>query len=62
MIAHRLSTIRNADKIVVIEDGKIVEQGHHDQLLEQRGSYYRLYQSQFRGKEDTLQEVQPNER
>jgi len=50
VIAHRLSTIRNADKIVVIEDGEIVEQGHHEELLEQRGSYYRLYQSQFRGK------------
>ncbi|MCK5246737.1 ATP-binding cassette domain-containing protein, partial [Candidatus Bipolaricaulota bacterium] len=61
VIAHRLSTIRNADKIVVIEDGEIVEQGHHEELLEQRGSYYRLYQSQFRGKEDTLQQVQPND-
>lgn len=52
VIAHRLSTIRNADKIVVIEDGEIVEQGHHEELLEQRGSYYRLYQSQFRGNEE----------
>jgi ATP-binding cassette, subfamily B, multidrug efflux pump len=52
VIAHRLSTIRNADMIVVIEDGEIVEQGHHEELLEQRGSYYRLYQSQFRGNEE----------
>ena len=52
VIAHRLSTIRNADKIVVIEDGKIVEQGHHDDLLTAGGAYARLYQSQFRGKED----------
>jgi ATP-binding cassette subfamily B protein len=51
VIAHRLSTIRKADKIVVIEDGEIVEQGHHEDLLVQRGAYYRLYQSQFRGKE-----------
>lgn len=51
VIAHRLSTIRNADKIVVIEDGEIVEQGHHKELLEQCGSYYRLYMSQFRDQE-----------
>lgn len=54
VIAHRLSTIRNADKIVVIEDGEIVEQGHHDELLVQRGAYARLYQSQFRGKDESL--------
>jgi len=52
VIAHRLSTIRNADKIVVIEDGKIVEQGHHEELIAQRGAYERLYQSQFRGQEE----------
>lgn len=51
VIAHRLSTIRNADKIVVIEDGEIVEQGHHKELLGQRGFYYRLYMSQFRDQE-----------
>jgi ATP-binding cassette, subfamily B, multidrug efflux pump len=52
VIAHRLSTIRNADKIVVIEDGEIVEQGHHKELLKQRGFYYRLYMSQFRDQEN----------
>ena len=56
VIAHRLSTIRNADKIVVIEDGEIIEQGHHEELLVQRGAYYRLYQSQFRATEDTQSE------
>ena len=61
VIAHRLSTIRNADKIVVIEDGRIVEQGHHEELLVQRGAYYRLHQSQFRGKEDSLSEPTPVE-
>lgn len=49
MIAHRLSTIRDADTILVMESGKIVEQGNHEKLLESRGAYYRLYQSQFAG-------------
>ncbi|MEV0947251.1 ABC transporter ATP-binding protein [Rhodococcus sp. NPDC049939] len=51
VIAHRLSTIRDADVIVVMEDGRIVEQGSHEDLLLARGSYYRLYNSQFAGAE-----------
>ncbi len=47
VIAHRLSTIRDADLILVMESGRIVEQGTHDQLLESRGAYYRLYLAQF---------------
>jgi len=47
VIAHRLSTIRNADRILVIEDGRIVEQGTHHQLIRARGHYYELYTSQF---------------
>ena len=47
VIAHRLSTIRNADQVVVIDDGRIVERGTHDSLLAQRGFYHRLYMSQF---------------
>jgi ATP-binding cassette subfamily B multidrug efflux pump len=47
VIAHRLSTIRDADLILVMEDGKIVEQGTHDTLLATGGAYARLYQSQF---------------
>ena len=47
VIAHRLSTIRNADEIVVMDDGRIVEQGSHAELLARRGFYYDLYQSQF---------------
>jgi len=49
IIAHRLSTIRDADVIVVLDHGKIAEMGNHEDLLEKKGSYYRLYQSQFAG-------------
>ncbi len=49
VIAHRLSTIRNADQVLVIEDGRIVERGTHDTLLASSGAYHRLYMSQFRG-------------
>ena len=49
VIAHRLSTIRDADLILVMEAGHIVEQGTHEQLLETRGAYYRLYNAQFSG-------------
>ncbi|WP_433524113.1 ABC transporter ATP-binding protein [Nocardia pseudovaccinii] len=47
VIAHRLSTIRDADLIVVMEAGRIVEHGNHERLLEERGAYYRLYNAQF---------------
>jgi ATP-binding cassette, subfamily B, bacterial len=47
VIAHRLSTIRNAERIVVLSDGKIVEEGTHDALLKQEGPYSRLYSKQF---------------
>ncbi len=49
VIAHRLSTIREADQILVIDGGRIVERGNHQQLLQAKGFYYNLYQSQFRG-------------
>ncbi|MCL1868969.1 MAG: ABC transporter ATP-binding protein/permease [Promicromonosporaceae bacterium] len=49
VIAHRLSTIRDADLILVMEHGAIVEQGNHEQLLELGGAYHELYQSQFAG-------------
>jgi ATP-binding cassette subfamily B multidrug efflux pump len=49
VIAHRLSTIRDADNVVVIRDGEIVEQGTHQQLLDKRGFYHHLYMSQFKG-------------
>ena len=49
VIAHRLSTIRDADNVVVIREGEIVEQGTHQQLLDRRGFYHQLYMSQFKG-------------
>jgi ATP-binding cassette subfamily B protein len=49
VIAHRLSTIRDADKVVVINNGEVIEQGTHQQLLQQKGFYHHLYLSQFKG-------------
>ena len=49
IIAHRLSTIRDADNIVVIENGRVAEMGNHDELLAAKGCYWRLYQNQFAG-------------
>ncbi len=51
MVAHRLSTIQNADNIVVLSHGKIVEQGTHQELLEKRGKYFKLYHLQYRKEE-----------
>ncbi|HLH74672.1 MAG TPA: ABC transporter ATP-binding protein [Chloroflexota bacterium] len=48
VIAHRLSTIRNADQVLALKDGQIIERGTHDELLRARGFYYNLYMSQFR--------------
>ena len=47
IIAHRLSTIENADVILVIKGGRIVEQGNHRELMESRGEYYNMYVSQY---------------
>lgn len=49
IIAHRLSTIQDADIIIVVDDGKVVEKGNHKELLSQKGKYYNLYQTQFAG-------------
>jgi ATP-binding cassette subfamily B protein len=53
VIAHRLSTIQRADKIIVMHKGKVREMGSHQQLLAQRGIYYKLYQLQYKDQEGT---------
>ena len=48
IIAHRLSTIRNADRIIVIEGGSIIEYGNHEELIDKKGKYFDLYKHQYR--------------
>jgi len=59
VIAHRLSTIRNADQVLMLVDGEIIERGTHNELLEKRGAYYDLYMSQFR-REDAPESAHVN--
>jgi ATP-binding cassette subfamily B protein len=58
VIAHRLSTIRDADLILVMQHGDIVEQGNHEELLEKQGFYYELYMSQFKKQVEEVLDVQ----
>jgi len=58
VIAHRLSTIRGADQVIMIDDGRIVERGTHEELMGREAAYYRLYMSQFRGTEEEMAAVE----
>jgi len=64
VIAHRLSTIRNADTVLVIKAGEIIERGTHEELLEKKGFYFNLYMSQFKGTNDDIdfEYIKPVER
>lgn len=55
IIAHRLSTIKNASRIMYIDNGRIIEQGTHDELIAQRGAYWRLYTEQYKHLECNLE-------
>ncbi len=57
IIAHRLSTVQNADRIFVVENGKIVEMGTHDELMENKGIYYEMFTSQFKYWEEKEKEI-----
>ena len=54
IIAHRLSTIKNADRILVIDRGKIIEEGNHNTLIRKKGHYFDLYENQFLKEESIL--------
>jgi ABC-type multidrug transport system fused ATPase/permease subunit len=49
IIAHRISSVKNADQILVMHNGQIVERGRHQELLDKKGAYYGMYQEQYRG-------------
>ncbi|MEM2914301.1 MAG: ATP-binding cassette domain-containing protein, partial [Candidatus Bathyarchaeia archaeon] len=55
VITQRISTIRNADKIIVMDDGKIVEEGDHETLMEKKGAYHRLYQTLHEAQKEVLE-------
>ncbi|MHA1818290.1 MAG: ABC transporter ATP-binding protein [Candidatus Heimdallarchaeota archaeon] len=58
IIAHRLSTVRNADRIIVLQQGKIVEEGTNEELLAKKGEYYNLYQLQFKEQEEQEEKLE----
>jgi ATP-binding cassette subfamily B multidrug efflux pump len=60
VIAHRLATIRNADRIIVLQDGQVVEAGSHRELIRQRGLYARLYRLNYASFDDASEALLPS--
>jgi subfamily B ATP-binding cassette protein MsbA len=58
VIAHRLSTIRNANRIIALVNGQIVEEGNHETLMEKKGEYFRLYNLQFKDEGNNARDEQ----
>ncbi len=56
IIAHRISAVKNADEIIFLENGEIVERGTHDELLELKGKYYEIFKEQFKEFEDLIRD------
>jgi ATP-binding cassette subfamily B protein len=59
IIAHRISAVRNADEIIILEDGKIAERGTHDTLLQEKGYYYKTYMAQYGDYMNSIEEASP---
>ena len=57
IIAHRISAVKNADEILIIDNGRIAERGTHESLLRRKGKYYRIYSEQFKDFDDLQKEV-----
>jgi ABC-type transport system involved in cytochrome bd biosynthesis fused ATPase/permease subunit len=54
VVTQRISTIRNADKIIVLDTGKIIEEGNHESLLSKKGAYYRIYQTLYEAQKEVV--------